>query len=137
MIGCFLSPARRPEVCVTCPGVIPFPFFGRVHVRGSLRERELREYNVITREGRQKMRAELVRIGNSRGVRIPKPLIQECGLGDTVELRVENNCLVISAARRPRQGWEEAFRVAGPAAPNELLLDTAEPNEFDRKEWQW
>jgi len=83
------------------------------------------------------MRAELVRIGNSRGVRIPKPLIEQCGLGHTVELRVENDCLVISPERRPRQGWEEAFRAAGPAVHDELLLETGDPNEFDRKEWQW
>ena len=83
------------------------------------------------------MRAELVRIGNSRGVRIPKPLIEQCGLGDMVELRVENDCLVISPERRPRQGWGEAFRAAGPAERDELLLEIAEPNEFDRKEWQW
>ena len=83
------------------------------------------------------MRTELVRIGNSRGVRIPKPLIQQCGLGETVEVRVENDRLVISQARRPRQGWEEAFRAAGPDVQSELLLETAEPNEFDRKEWQW
>ena len=83
------------------------------------------------------MRTELVRIGNSRGVRIPKPLIEQCGLGDTVELRVENDCLVISPERRPRQGWEEAFRSAGLAARDELLLENAEPNDFDRKEWRW
>ncbi len=85
------------------------------------------------------MRAELVRIGNSRGVRIPKPLIEQCGLGHTVELRVENDCLVISPERRPRQGWEEAFRAAAPtsAVHDELLLETGDPNEFDRKEWQW
>jgi len=83
------------------------------------------------------MRTELVRIGNSRGVRIPKPLIEQCGLGDTVELRVENDCLVISPERRPRQGWGEAFRAAGAAVRDDLLLETAEPNEFDSMEWQW
>ncbi len=83
------------------------------------------------------MRTELVRIGNSRGVRIPKPIIAQCGLGDTVELRVENDCLVISPGRRPRQGWEEAFRAAGTAVRDELLLETTEPNDFDRKEWEW
>jgi antitoxin MazE len=83
------------------------------------------------------IRAELVRIGNSRGVRIPKPLIEQCGLGDMVELRVEDDYLIISPERRPRQGWEEAFRAAGPAVRDELLLEIAEPNEFDRKEWQW
>lgn len=83
------------------------------------------------------MRSELVRIGNSRGIRIPKPLIEQCGLGDTVELRVENDCLIVSAQHRPRQGWAEAFRAAGPAAEDELLLESAEPSDFDRKEWRW
>ena len=83
------------------------------------------------------MKTQLVRIGNSRGVRIPKPLIEQCGLGNNVELRVENDCLVISPQRQPRQGWEEAFREAGSAINDERLLETAEPNEFDRKEWKW
>jgi len=83
------------------------------------------------------MRTELIRIGNSRGVRIPKPLIQQCGLSNTVELRVENDCLVISPGRRPREGWGEAFRKAGPTVHDELLLETTEPNQFDRKEWKW
>lgn len=83
------------------------------------------------------MRAELVRIGNSRGVRIPKPLIEQCGLGDRVELRIANDCLIISPERRPRQDWGEAFRAARPALHDELLLDIAELGDFDRKEWQW
>ena len=83
------------------------------------------------------MKIELVRIGNSRGVRIPKLLIEQCGLSNTVELRVEDDSLVISPERRPRQGWEEAFRAAGSAINDEHLLETATPNEFDRKEWKW
>jgi antitoxin MazE len=82
------------------------------------------------------MKAELVRIGNSRGIRIPKPLIEECGLGETVELRVVGQRIVVSPVLAPRAGWEEAFRKAGPSADDELLLDLAE-NEFDRREWQW
>jgi antitoxin MazE len=84
-----------------------------------------------------KMRAELVRIGNSRGIRIPKPIIEQCHFGDSVELRVENDCLVIASRRVPRQGWEEAFRAAGPAEEDELLLDSLPPNEFDFEDWRW
>ncbi len=83
------------------------------------------------------MRTQLIQIGNSRGVRIPKPLIEQCGLGKTVDLRVEKDRLVISPERQPRQGWTEAFRAAGPAAGDEVLLDEIETNEFDRKEWTW
>jgi antitoxin MazE len=83
------------------------------------------------------MRAELIRIGNSRGIRIPKPLIEQCGFGETVEVRVESDRLIISPERRPRQGWDEAFRASGHAAPDELLLESAGSNEFDREEWRW
>ncbi len=82
------------------------------------------------------MKIELVRVGNSRGIRIPKPLIEQCGFGDSVELRIENNHLVIAASRRPREGWEEAFRAAGSSLSDEMLLDGA-PSQFDREEWRW
>lgn len=87
------------------------------------------------------MKTELVRIGNSRGIRIPKPIIEQCGLGETVELRVENDRLVISPGRQPRQGWGEAFRASSQEnrhpGHDELLLEGSEPNEFDHKEWRW
>ncbi|HLB92065.1 MAG TPA: AbrB/MazE/SpoVT family DNA-binding domain-containing protein [Terriglobales bacterium] len=83
------------------------------------------------------MKTELVRIGNSRGVRIPKPLIEQCGLTKTVELRVANDCLIISPARQPRQDWDDAFLASGDIAHDELMLEIAEPNEFDHKEWRW
>jgi antitoxin MazE len=87
------------------------------------------------------MKIELVRIGNSRGIRIPKPIIEQCGLGETVELRVENDRLIISPGHQPRQGWDEAFRASlhENCHPNhdELLLKGTEPNEFDHKEWRW
>jgi antitoxin MazE len=87
------------------------------------------------------MKAELVRIGNSRGIRIPKPIIEQCGLGETVELRVENDRLIISPGRQPRQDWDEAFRASllenRYPGHDELLLEGTEPNEFDLKEWRW
>lgn len=80
------------------------------------------------------MRQELVQIGNSRGIRIPKPLIEECGLGDVVELRVTRNGLMISPHRQPREGWKEML--AGTAA-SEMLLNPAPRNLFDDEEWEW
>jgi antitoxin MazE len=83
------------------------------------------------------MKVDLVRIGNSRGIRIPKPILKQCGFRDTAELRIGKDHLVIAAERRPRQGWEQAFRAAGTSARHELLLQTLPPNEFDREEWRW
>jgi len=59
------------------------------------------------------MRTNLTRIGNSWGIRIPKPFLEQAGLGSTVELLVEKGRLVIRPDRAPRQGWEEAFRSHG------------------------
>ncbi len=82
------------------------------------------------------MRLELTRIGNSRGIRIPKPLIVQCGLGDVVEVRVTPEGLVIAPHRAPRHGWKQAF--AAPPAPKlEMLLDSASPNAFDAEDWKW
>jgi antitoxin MazE len=83
------------------------------------------------------MRAGLIRIGNSRGIRIPKPLIEQCGFGDEVEVRVERDRLIITQARRPRQGWAEAFRAAGSSEKDELLLDRIGQSDFDREDWRW
>ncbi|MGD0364645.1 MAG: AbrB/MazE/SpoVT family DNA-binding domain-containing protein [Bryobacteraceae bacterium] len=83
------------------------------------------------------MKIELVRIGNSRGIRIPKPLIEQCGFRDTVELRVEQDRLVIAPERPARQGWKEAFAAAASSAPDRLLLEALPPNEFDGEEWTW
>jgi len=83
------------------------------------------------------MKTELIRIGNSRGIRIPKPMIEQCGLEGQVDLRVERNHVVISAARSPRQGWEEQFQPPGQRHSDEILLKEELENEFDHKEWRW
>jgi antitoxin MazE len=82
------------------------------------------------------MRLELTRIGNSRGIRIPKPLIAQCGLGDVVEVRVTPEGLFIAPHRAPRDGWRQAF-AALPPAEQEMLLDRVRPNAFDSADWKW
>jgi len=82
------------------------------------------------------MKARIVRIGNSQGIRIPKPLIEQTGLGDEVEIVVRGNALLISPAMRPRAGWAEAFRAMATHG-DDKLLDEARPTHWDKDEWQW
>ena len=56
------------------------------------------------------MKTQIVRIGNSQGIRIPKPLLQQTGLHGEVEIFAEEDSLVIRPAKKPREGWDEAFR---------------------------
>jgi antitoxin MazE len=81
------------------------------------------------------LRANLVRIGNSRGIRIPKSLIDECHLGDTVELSVVDGSLVVRPAAAPRQGWDAAFERMAEAG-DDTLVDPEIPTEFDTTEWE-
>ena len=82
------------------------------------------------------MKARIVRIGNSRGVRLPKPLIEQAGLGEEVELRVEEGAIVIQATTSPRAGWAEAARRLVEAEGGGLLDDPT-PTKFDAGEWHW
>ena len=82
------------------------------------------------------MKARLVRIGNSRGVRLPKPLIEEAGLTDDVEVRVRGGVLVIMSATRPRSGWAEAAKRMRQRG-EEGLLDEPTSTRFDGEEWKW
>jgi antitoxin MazE len=86
-------------------------------------------YIVIT------MRSRLVRIGNFRGVRLPKAIIDQVGLDEEVELRVEGRRVVITAVSPPRTGWAEAARCVG--AESRGPLDPATPTQFDENEWRW
>lgn len=82
------------------------------------------------------MKANLVAIGNSRGVRIPKALLEQTGLTDKVELEVRGKQLVIRSARKPREGWEAAFREMAARGDDELL-DPETMSEWDETEWTW
>ena len=82
------------------------------------------------------MKLPLVRIGNSRGIRLPKALIEQYGFGESVEVRAERDGLFITSARHPREGWAEAFAASGPSTNDELLLEGFS-NKFDNDEWEW
>jgi len=88
------------------------------------------------------VKAKLVRIGNSRGVRLPKAVIEQAGLATDVEIAVRDSQVVIRSARAnsPRSGWERAFKLAiakhGPAEPMDQDWELT-PNDFDEKEWTW
>ena len=82
------------------------------------------------------MKTHLVRIGNSRGVRLPKAIIAQAGLTDEVELGVRDGAVIIARATSARSGWADAARQLR-QRNEDRLLDAATPTRFDEKEWQW
>jgi len=82
------------------------------------------------------MKTHLIRIGNSRGVRLPKPLIEEAGLTDAVEIRVRNGAIVIARVARARSGWAEAAQRMRERDEDDSL-DPYTSTRFDEGEWKW
>ena len=84
------------------------------------------------------MRTRIVRIGNSRGVRIPKALLEDSGLSGDVDISLQDGAIVINAASRPRQGWEDALRRMALLGDDELLDgEVATSEAFDEESWEW
>lgn len=82
------------------------------------------------------VKTRIVRIGNSQGVRIPRPLLDQAGLPDDVELDVRAGSIVIRAAVQPRSGWDTAFEAMATAG-DDALLDAPTPTAWDDAEWAW
>lgn len=84
------------------------------------------------------MEIKITNIGNSKGIIIPKAIIEQCSLKDKVNLEVQDNCLVISPQTdNPRQGWEEAIIAAGESDHDELLMGDRLEHSWDEEEWTW
>ncbi len=80
--------------------------------------------------------AAIVAIGNSKGVRIPKPLLEQCGLKGKVELVVEVDGLKLRPRRRARAGWERAFALLAAPKKDRAWL-AADLSRWEREEWEW
>ncbi|NJD66548.1 MAG: AbrB/MazE/SpoVT family DNA-binding domain-containing protein [Chloroflexi bacterium] len=83
------------------------------------------------------MKTRIIRIGNSQGIRIPKPLLEQTGLTDEVELEVRSDEIVIRSARLPRAGWAVAFQAMAAAGDDVLLDAEVAASEWDEEEWEW
>jgi len=82
------------------------------------------------------MLASVIQIGNSRGIRLPKRILNELNIKDEVELIVNKDKLIIKGVeKKPRQGWNEAFTKMSNDKADKLLL----PEDIDNEtfEWDW
>jgi antitoxin MazE len=84
------------------------------------------------------MRARIVKIGNSQGIRIPKPILEQSGITEDVEIEVQDNQILIRPLLNPRSGWDTAFRKMAESG-DDMLIGTGEPisHSWDETEWQW
>lgn len=87
------------------------------------------------------MHIDIVAIGNSQGIRLPKAILAQCGFDQKVALTVEDKKIILSRATveengPARSGWAEAFR----AMNADAKTDESWPhisNMWDEEEWEW
>jgi antitoxin MazE len=84
------------------------------------------------------METKLIKIGNSFGIRIPKSLIQQYDLSNSIEIDPTEKGILIKPKKGSREGWEEQFAAAikENSQPEGELLEGF-TDEFTEEEWQW
>jgi antitoxin MazE len=84
------------------------------------------------------MRARVIKIGNSQGLRIPKAILEQTGIMDDVEIEVEKNRIIIRPVKNARAGWDKAFKTMGEKGDDNPLIDETDiSNSWDEEEWHW
>ncbi len=84
------------------------------------------------------MRARVIKIGNSQGLRIPKPILEQTGIRDDVEMELGKNQIIIRPVQKARDGWDKAFKRMAEKGDDELVIDDNDiSHSWDEEEWQW
>jgi antitoxin MazE len=80
------------------------------------------------------MELSIIKIGNSKGIRLSKSLLDRYNIKDKVQLILERGRIIIKPVASPRQGWEDAFRKMNEKKDDVLLIpDTFEDENIE--EW--
>ena len=80
------------------------------------------------------MELSIIQIGNSKGFRLSKTLIEKYNIKDKVELILEKGYMILKPISTPRKGWEKAFQEMNENGDDQLLLNDVFDNE-NLEEW--
>lgn len=85
------------------------------------------------------MITKVIKIGNSRGIRIPKSMIDQSGIQDEVELEIQEDRIIIKTLPEIRKNWSWAFKKMSELKDDHLLDKEAlnRQSSWDNKEWNW
>ena len=84
------------------------------------------------------MKTAIIKIGNSRGIRIPKTVFKQCGFENEVDMVIHHHELIIRSPHQPREGWVESFQAMAQSGDDRLLdSDHVSGAAWDKTEWEW
>jgi antitoxin MazE len=81
------------------------------------------------------MEVSVIKIGNSKGIRLSKTLLEKYNIKDTVELTLEKEQIVLKPLSKPRKGWEKAFKEMSDNVDDQLLINDVFEDE-NLEEWK-
>jgi antitoxin MazE len=81
------------------------------------------------------MQIEVIRIGNSKGVRIPAYILKECNIKDKIELEVRDGKIIITPVDRPRKGWSEKFKEMHMNGEDKSIIN--DNIGLEAEDWEW
>jgi antitoxin MazE len=81
------------------------------------------------------MEVSVIKIGNSKGIRLSKTMLDKYNIQDTVEVILEKGQIVIKPLSRPRKGWEKAFKKMAENGDDSLLVNDVFDDE-NLEEWK-
>ena len=81
------------------------------------------------------MLTDVVRIGNSKGIRIPAVILKECNIKDKVEMEVKDGKIIIKPVDNARKGWDESFKAMRANNDDNMII---EENTLENiGDWEW
>lgn len=79
------------------------------------------------------IRASIIQIGNSKGLRLSKILLNKYNIKDSVELILEKGRIIVKPISEPRKGWEQAFKIMNKNGDDKLLIkDIFKDEDFEK-----
>jgi antitoxin MazE len=78
---------------------------------------------------------DIIKIGNSQGIRIPKNILKECGIQDKIDLEIKGHNILIKPLKT-REGWEESFKEMRENNDDSLLISDDLDLEIG-DDWEW
>lgn len=81
------------------------------------------------------MYIDIVKIGNSKGIRLPTYVLKECNIKDQVEIEVVDGKIVIQAVDVPRKNWDQKFETMHEREDDVLLIH--EELDMYAEDWKW
>ncbi len=78
------------------------------------------------------MEIPIIQIGNSKGIRLAKTVLERYDITDKVELIFKEGFLILKPVKKPRDGWDEAFKKMAERGDDELLIDDV----FEDENWE-